>query len=324
VEAVTSPTVSICVPTYARAAPLDRAIECLCQLDPPDGGYEIIVVDDGSPSSEGIPALLEAWAARSPVPLRYHSLPQNQGPGVARNRAWRMSQGAWIAFTDDDCRPDRGWLRALLDTAGADDADVVQGRTLPDPNRAHLLAEPFARSMRVEDYNGYFQTCNILYRRALLKALGGFDEDFRLIADDTDLGWRAEEAGATVVFASDALVHHDVVVGSWVKDLRSRKRWADVVRMVAKHPGARRLAWKPYIYRRSHVPALVLLAALCLTVPRQSRRAGTIAVAAALAFDLRSARRPRDALVILQTRVSDAYEIGLLLCESVKHRTLLL
>ena len=323
-EGVTAPVVSICVPTYRRAAPLDRALARLCELEPPAGGYEIVVIDDGSPPSDGIPALLEAWAARSAVPLRYAVLPQNRGPGVARNTAWRMAAGRWIAFTDDDCRPDRGWLQALLAAADVHGADVVQGQTRPDPEREHLLREPFARSMNVEAYNGYFQTCNILYSRDLIEKLGGFDEEFRLIADDTDLGWRAEEAGATVAFAPDALVHHDVVVTSWRRDLRSRKRWADVVRMVAKHPGARKLAWKPYIYRRSHAPVLALSAVLCLTLPRRTRRVGAFAFAAAIAFDLRAARRPRDALVTIGTRVADAYEIGLLLRQSVKYRTLLL
>jgi hypothetical protein len=65
-----TPRVSVCMPTYNRPGALDRALGRVLDLEPPPGGYEVVVVDDGSPPAAGIPSLLESWAARSPSTSR--------------------------------------------------------------------------------------------------------------------------------------------------------------------------------------------------------------------------------------------------------------
>ena len=47
-----------------------------------------------------------------------------------------------------------------------------------------------------------------LYRRAMLDQTGGFDADFFLYCEDTDLGLRAARLGWTCLYASDAIVDH--------------------------------------------------------------------------------------------------------------------
>ena len=315
-------TVSVCMPTYRRPKQLRDALERLFQLKPPTGGFEIVVVDDGSPAADGVTAVLDELSALAPIPLRWEASPYNQGPGATRNVAWRLAEGDWIAFTDDDCRPEVDWLVGLLERAHDVGADVVQGRTVPDPEKEHLLAEPFSRSIRVDRANEYYQTCNIAYRRSLIEQLGGFDERFRHSGEDTDLGWRAVEAGAKVAFASEAVVFHDVAVVSWRADLRGRRRWGDVVTVIAKHPGARRLAWKPYIYRPTHMAPLALAGILPLTASRAGRR---LAAAAVVAFLVRAAvRSPSHPFAGVVRRVGDCYEVAVLLRASAKDRTLLL
>ena len=318
-----APAVSVCIPTYGRPDALAACLAAVTALATPDGGFEVIVADDGSPDPDAVRAVVDR-VGHGPVPVRLTRLAANRGPGAARNAAWRLARGDWVAFTDDDCRPDPRWLVALAAAAAAAAADVVQGRTLPDPAGAHLLDRPFARSMRVEEPSDYFPTCNIAYRRSLLERLGGFDEMFRLIADDTDLGWRASEAGARVAFAADAVVHHRVVVGDWRSDLRSRRRWADVVRMVGHHPAARRLAWRPYVYRPSHVVPLLLLGTTPALLGRRSRRAWAGLLAAIVARDLVRAPDLATGRQRALSRLGDAYETLLLLRASVEQRTLLL
>jgi GT2 family glycosyltransferase len=314
----------VCVPTYRRPGPLAAALDVLTKLDEPAGGYEVVVVDDGSPREDGIAAVLEAAASASSVPVRWVSFDRNRGPAAARNEAFRLSTGAWLAYTDDDCRPSADWLVRMLECADGSGADVVQGRTVPDPERAHLLSQPYARSISVTGLNDYFHTCNVLYRRSLFEEVGGFDESFRLACDDTDLGWRAVAHGATVAFADDAVVAHDVVVRDFKSDLRSRRRWAGTVGVVRKHPDAMRLAWKPYIFRKSHVPVLALYATAPLVLSRRFRKAWILGATALLVSDAVRAHTPKRALFALQRRVIDGYEIGVLAKESVRQRTLLL
>lgn len=306
--------------SYRRPEQLGRLLRSLAEVKAPPGSFEVVVVDDGSPVGDGVTALLEAAGAALDIDLRFTRAERNLGKAGARNAAWRLARGEWVAFTDDDCRPSPEWLIALDAAAGDERADIVVGRTEPDPGRAHLLDLPFSRSLRVEQLTEYFHTCNIAYRRSLLERLQGFDEAFRGAGEDTDLGWRAVEGGAVVAFAGDALVVHDVTTGTWHDELRDRRRWADCVRVVAKHPGARRLAWKPYVYRRSHVPVLGLVALAPLGLSPWGRRVAVAGLAGLLLSDLARSRSP----VKLQMRLADAMEVGLFVRESVRQKTLLL
>src|SRR5439155_24140943 len=116
---------------------------------------------------------------------------------------------------------------------------VVQGRVEPLPGERDRIG-PFARTLWVREAGPFYQTANILYPRALLERLGGFDEAYPFPAgEDTDLGWRAVEAGARVVFAPDALVWHAVHEPGWRGLVRDARRWGSAVRIVKRHPGLR-------------------------------------------------------------------------------------
>jgi GT2 family glycosyltransferase len=71
--------------------------------------------------------------------------------------------------------------------------------------RGHLRpADEFAQAEDVLLPSG----CAALYRRAMLEQTGGFDEDFFLYVEDTDLGLRARWAGWACEYAPDAVVDH--------------------------------------------------------------------------------------------------------------------
>ena len=71
-----------------------------------------------------------------------------------------------MAFTDDDCRPEPGWLEALVAAARRAPGSVVQGLTRPDPLEAAVLAAPHVRTLSIEPVGPFAQTCNIVYPRA--------------------------------------------------------------------------------------------------------------------------------------------------------------
>jgi GT2 family glycosyltransferase len=321
------PGVSVCVATYRRPRQLTRLLAHLAALDGPPQGFEVVVVDDGSPADAGIGAILAEEASRFPVALRWRSLPVNSGRAAARNAAWREATGEWVAFTDDDCRPDPKWLHHLLEAVagGPGTVGIVQGRVAPDPDRAGLLSNPLARSLRVDKLSGYYETANIAYRRDALEAVGGFDDRFPGAGEDTDLGWRVRERGFEANFAPDALVVHDVEVRSFAEDLRDRRRWGDVVGVVKRHPGTRRLIWKPLVFRKSHVLPLLAIAGLPLCLVSPKTRAG---YGAAMALGVvRRARRGRNRGGIwpeLQVLAGDFYEVGVVLRANFEQRTVLL
>lgn len=90
---MTSPFVSVVIPTYNRIGYVTKAVESVLNQTFTD--YEIIVVDDGS--VDGTKDNLAQYGDR----IRY-IYQKNSGVSVARNTGISISKGWWIAFLDSD------------------------------------------------------------------------------------------------------------------------------------------------------------------------------------------------------------------------------
>lgn len=309
--------VTVVIVTRDRADILGEALDALRgQTRPPD---RILVVDDGS--TDATAGALDAAEGVDAI----HTPPR--GIAAARNAGWRAATTEVVAFTDDDCVPSPEWLEELLRPIEAGTADVVQGRTLPRPDHADREG-PWSRTLRVESEQGYYQTANIAYRRVCLEAVGGFDEQFARVGEDTDVAWRVREAGFRTTFASDALVHHAVWPFAYGKHLRDRAKWADVVAVLARHPDLRTLAHRRIWYRPSHERVVAEAAAVAIA-SRVHVVAGVAALGGVLAARARPAGRfsrdpVRRLLLAGQGLVADGYETACFVASSVRHRTLLL
>jgi GT2 family glycosyltransferase len=236
---VSEPRVSVVVATRDRVGRLRKLLDSLEAQTVSD--LEVIVVDDGS--VRGTPELMrryrEGEVEGSSLVVRDVRREVAGGPSAARNDGWPLARAPLVAFVDDDCVATPGWVEALLAAADADPGAVVQGRTLPNPREESKLG-PHSRSLWVEEPGPYYQAANILYPRALLEELGGFDaEAFPHVGEDTDLAWRALAAGAAIEWAPDALVHHAVHDLGPIGALRMAARWTPSIRLFARHPELR-------------------------------------------------------------------------------------
>ena len=260
---------SVVVSTCNRPARLARLLASLGAQTLPGEEFEVVVVDDGSgPETR---AAIERTATR-PLPVVRtvrHEAPR--GPGAGRNTGWRAARAELVAFTDDDCIADPAWLSAVLAVCADHPGAIVQGATEPDPtelDRDGVLS----RTIRVERLGPHYETCNIVYPRALLASLGGFDEGFGLApgGEDTDLAWRAIEAGCPTVFAPDALVFHAVQPLGVRGMLRVAARWSGVVRQFSDHPQLRSTLVRGVFWNVWHY--LIWRSALALLAPAWLRR----------------------------------------------------
>ena len=266
--------ISVIVPTRNRAVRLLGLLESLAvQTTPP---LEVIVVDNAS--DDETRAVVEAARVRG---IR---LPEPLGPAIARNVGWQAARGDLIVFTDDDVVAPPEWLEAIASAHAREPEAVIQGRTAPDPREAERLSA-FGRSQSASGPGPWFQTCNIAYPRELLERLGGFDESFWDAAgEDTDLGWRAIEAGARVVYEPSALNWHAVHDGGPLALIRGSQKWRMAVRNVARHPDLRASLHHRIFWKRSHERLLVAIAGCVLAARIPAARNGRRHIAGALAM----------------------------------------
>jgi glycosyltransferase involved in cell wall biosynthesis len=310
------PRVTVVAATYNRADLVGKMLDAIA--DQTIEGVEVIVADDGS--TDGTRDRLTARGV--------HLIEcTHGGPSQARNAGWREARAPIVAFTDDDCVPDPGWLEALIAPIESGEADIVQGRTLPQDDGVGDRPR-WARSMRVEAENGRYQTCNIAYRTSVLEATGGFIDEFRFGGgEDAELAWRARKAGHRTTFAGDAVVRHVVWPWTFAQHLRDRPRWGGLVRLMKLHPEVRALLFARIFYRRGHalvlasLPVLAAMALVAWWLPLASLLVALVVQAAG-----RSSEPTITARVVgsLQAWIATLYEIVVFARASLRHRTLVL
>lgn len=111
-----------------RAASLTRTLDAFSRLDPPAGGWCVLVVDNGS--ADDTPAVLAAAANRLPLRTLREARP---GMSAALNAALPHLRGDVIVKADDDIVPDADWLVRYREAADAHpEAGVFGGTVLPD------------------------------------------------------------------------------------------------------------------------------------------------------------------------------------------------
>lgn len=232
--------ISVVVPTYRRHDLLCRCLEALAAQQFDARAYEVVVADDAA--DEATRQVVEAEAARLPCRVRYVPVTGTHGPAAARNTGWRAAAAEFIAFTDDDCLPQPGWLAAGYEALiGA--ADAAWGRLeMPlgeKPTDYERDAAGLARSI--------FVTANCFCRRAALEAVGGFDERFTAAwREDSDLYFSLIERKSRIVHASQAVVVHPVRQAAWGVSIKQQRKSQFDVLLYKKHPGLYRHYIAPF------------------------------------------------------------------------------
>jgi glucosyl-dolichyl phosphate glucuronosyltransferase len=125
---MSDPALTVFFATRNRAHAIPRVLEAFTGLTAPEGGWKLVVVDNGS--SDTTMEVLQGFASR--LPLTILSCPK-PGKNRALNLALPELRGRLAVFTDDDVLPDADWLRQLLAAADAHpEADLFGGTVLPD------------------------------------------------------------------------------------------------------------------------------------------------------------------------------------------------
>jgi GT2 family glycosyltransferase len=208
-------SVTVAIPTLAADSKLVDCVRSLAAQSRRD--FEVIVIDNSGKR-------LAQQRLSHEVGVKIIDNKENLGFGAAINQVYSRSTSPFLATLNDDVVADPRWLEELLavmesgtdvgmcasrvrlqasrqiDSAGmlicADGSSKQRGHSGP-PDKYCTREEVLCPSGSAA-----------LYRRAMLDEIGGFDEDFFLYCEDTDLGLRARWAGWKCLYAPRAVVDH--------------------------------------------------------------------------------------------------------------------
>lgn len=256
------PSVTVIVPAHGRPKATKACVKSLLSLDYPRERIEIIVVDDASD-----PPLASALADQ---PVRLLRLDRNLGQSAARNLAAAEARGELLAFIDNDCVAAPHWLHDLVPYLGDPDTAIVGGRVVaPPPDGSVAAYEAVCSPLDMGATEGavgpteaiaYLPTCNLVVRRDVLLAEGGFDAQMR-VGEDVDFTWRVLREGRRAYYAAAGEVAHDhrVRLGAL---LRRRADYGfSEAELQCRHPETR----SPLPLPRTGIAALVALTSVSLS-----------------------------------------------------------
>ena len=172
------PLVSIVIACPRASWMLDECLESIRQQS--YGSWECIVLPDGE--------------EKAPDDPRVRVVPTGKvRPAEKRNTGIREAKGEIVAFIDDDAYPDVHWLEYAVKYFGEREIGAVGGPGVTPPGDSYLSRvggrvydNPLVSGnyryryraggvrMDVEDY----PSCNLLVRKSVLDAIGGYRTDF--------------------------------------------------------------------------------------------------------------------------------------------------
>jgi len=181
---------------------------------------EILLVDNASGDDSA------DYVARAYPQVRVIRSQVNRGFGAGSNLGAGAASGRYLAFLNPDTVVESGWLDQLVAALEADPSAGVAtakillladaGRINTCGNDVHYTGLALCRGMGLEREAlddtaevGAVSGAAFAIRKELFEALGGFDEEFFLYMEDTDLSWRARLAGLRCVCVPGSCVRHD-------------------------------------------------------------------------------------------------------------------
>ncbi|MGH7232102.1 MAG: glycosyltransferase family 2 protein [Nitrospiraceae bacterium] len=213
------PIVSIIVPAYNTAAYISDTLDSVFAQTRTD--YEVIVINDGSPDTEGLERVLLRYRERI-----HYIKQENRGLSGARNTGIRATRAPLIALLDSDDIWEPDYLAVQVGAMERDPTiDVMYANALvfgdaPEAGRTFMELCPSEGQVTFEAL--VTGRCTVMVsttirREAILRA-GMFDESLRG-SEDFDLWLRLIKQGGKIAYHRQVLIRYRRRGGSLMTDM---------------------------------------------------------------------------------------------------------
>ena len=203
---MSSPKLSIIIPTYNRPDRLSKCLSALASQSVDPDSWEVLVVNDGGTD---VSDSLKQWEGRlNIVPLEQ----SNKGPASARNLGSERARGLILAFLDDDCAAETDWVASIL--RHAKPGELIGGKVRNILNKnvysetcQTLIDYLYERLDTTTDM--FFTSNNMCIHAADFHRIGGFDTGFRTSAgEDREFCVRARQSGISLRWEPELRIGH--------------------------------------------------------------------------------------------------------------------
>lgn len=187
--------------------------------------YEIIIVDNNS--TDDTVNYINKKFSKYLHKIKILILDKNYGPSYARNKGVSISKGKIISFLDNDTQVDPNWLIvAKKEFEKNNTIGCIQSKLLllDEKNRFDYAGDYLnqygllSHRATYKDYDiGQFNKKSIIFsaksagmfiRKKVFNLIGGFDEDYFIYVEETDLCWRSWLMGYKTVYCPNSVVYH--------------------------------------------------------------------------------------------------------------------
>lgn len=223
---------SIVIVNYNGKRYVDACIESILSSNARD--FQIIVVDNGSLDSS-VEFLKAKYKKIYPDQLLLIALDKNYGPARARNEGVKVSRGKYICFLDNDTIVHPEWANEAIKAFQENSKiGIIQCKLLLAKERekidyvgeylgqnGFLVQKASAGERDIGQYNKRIKilaakSAGMFIRKKTFDTIGGFDEDYFIYVEETDLGWRCWLAGYINILIPTSIVYHEFGTSSLI------------------------------------------------------------------------------------------------------------
>ncbi len=210
---------SVIINTYNRAAYLRNAVLSIARQSYPE--LELVVIN--GPSTDDTDQVLDAIEAEG-IAIKRGRCPK-RNLSESRNRGIALAAGDVVLFMDDDAVAHRDWVARLMARYADPSVGAAGGFTFDHTGVSfqcrYTVCDRFGNARYFDTLDPetalpggsdfYFPTLlgtNCSFSRSLLMRIGGFDEVFEYMLDETDVCARIIGSSSRVVTVPNAYVFH--------------------------------------------------------------------------------------------------------------------
>jgi glycosyltransferase involved in cell wall biosynthesis len=205
---VSTPVVSVVIPAYNVAPYISETLDSVFAQT--FAGYEVIIVNDGSPDTKELERALEPYLNRI-----VYLTQENRGAGAARNAGLRRARGEYVAFLDADDLWLPDYLSEQIKFIREGDYDFVYADALlfgesPLAGRTFMQIAPSDGEVTFQSLiNGRCNviTSGVVVRTRLTLEVGLFDEQLRN-SQDFELWVRLVRNGVRAAYQRKVLLRY--------------------------------------------------------------------------------------------------------------------